>query len=874
MIERVGEADEDPAFAAEITGNLTQDHDFNFLSERDLQEGELKFGLPGALLILLLVFGAVVAGLIPIAMALVSILTAMGLVALLSQAYDLSIFTVNMLTGMGLALGIDYSLFVISRYREERAADRQPDGAIAAAGATANRAVLFSGSAFVVAMFGLLLVPSSIFRSLAAGAILVGITSVLAALTLLPALLGLLHDRVNALRIPFIRGTTAGEGRFWRWVIDRVLRRPALSLAISTGALLALALPVLGMHIGTAGISTLPDDLASKQGYLALQRDFPGQTVDPAHVLVVDSSAEVSQRLDELQQRLGDDPRFGDGEIRTGRDGVKDLVVPIGGDPASDAAVAAVRELREETVPQTFAGTSADPLVGGTTSENIDYFDAVTDPTPLVFTFVLGLSFVLLTVAFRSVAIALTAILLNLLAVGAAYGLLVLVFQHGYGADFFGFTQVDVIEAWVPLFLFAVLFGLSMDYQVFLLSRIRERFDQSGDTRDAVSYGVASTAKIITGAALIIIVVFSGFARGDLVMFQQMGFGVAIALLIDATVVRSVVLPSIMALLGDRSWYLPELARVDPAPGGRGPHRSAALVADSQRSLTQRPARSDMIPVEVKGVALMLVLAGSLAAVVGAPADARAATGAVEPWIALELDLIATRNVNPPRASRALAHTSRAMYEAARLGSAGRDAAVAGAASTVLKHFFPADAARIDALAAELGGGSPSGFAAGVAVGHRLIARAQSDGSSAVWTGTPPVGPGFWVPTPPAFVYPPLEPLAGTWRTWNLATGSQFRPGPPPRYGSCQFIAETAEVYVVSKHLTAEQRAIALFWADGAGTVTPPGHWNAIALDLLARPTAGHAGDARVSSPRSTRRRPTPSSRAGTRSSPTGRFAP
>jgi uncharacterized membrane protein YdfJ with MMPL/SSD domain len=557
VIDRVDEADEDPAFAAEVTGNLTTDHDFNHLSERDLQEGELKFGLPAALLILLLVFGAVVAGLVPIAMALVSILTAMGLVALLSQAYDLSIFTVNMLTGMGLALGIDYSLFVISRYREERAAGRQPDGAIAAAGATANRAVLFSGSAFVVAMFGLLLVPSSIFRSLAAGAILVGITSVLAALTLLPALLGLLHDRVNALRIPFIRGTAAGEGRFWRWIIDRVLRRPALSLAISTAALLALALPVFGMHIGTAGISTLPDDLASKQGYLALQRDFPGQTVDPAHVLVVDSSAEVSQRLEQLQERLTEDQRFGGGEIRTGRAGVKDLVVPIGGDPASDAAVAAVRELREETVPQTFAGTPADPLVGGTTSENIDYFDAVTDPTPLVFTFVLGLSFVLLTIAFRSVAIALTAIVLNLLAVGAAYGLLVLVFQHGYGADFFGFTQVDVIEAWVPLFLFAVLFGLSMDYQVFLLSRIRERYDQTRDTRDAVSYGVASTARIITGAALIIVAVFSGFARGDLVMFQQMGFGVAVALLIDATVIRSVVLPSIMALLGDRSWYLP-----------------------------------------------------------------------------------------------------------------------------------------------------------------------------------------------------------------------------------------------------------------------------------------------------------------------------
>jgi putative drug exporter of the RND superfamily len=557
VIERVEKANASSEFDVGITGNQTRDHDFNHLSERDLQNGELKFGLPAAFVVLLLVFGALVAGLVPLAMALVSILTAMGIVAVVSQVYDFSIFTVNMLTGMGLALGIDYSLFVISRYREERGGDRAPFDAIAGAGATASRAVLFSGSAFVVAMFGLLLVPSSIFHSLAAGAIFVGITSVLAALTLMPALLGLLHDRVDSLRIPFFGRTSAGEGRFWRAIIERVLRRPALSLAVSTGAMLALALPVLDLSIGAAGVSTLPDDLASKQGYLALQRSFPEQTTDLTHVLVVNSSPEVRQRLEQLNERLADDPRFGPGEIQAGRDNVSDLVVPVGGDPAGERAVAAVRDLRERYVPEAFGGTAANPLVGGTTSENIDYFDGVTDPARLVFAFVLGLSFVLLTVAFRSVAIALTAILLNLLSVGAAYGLLVLVFQHGVGADLFGFQQVDTIEAWVPLFLFAVLFGLSMDYQVFLLSRIRERFDQTHDTRDAVSYGVASTARIITGAALIIVAVFSGFARGDLVMFQQMGFGVAVSLLLDATVIRSVVLPSVMALLGDRIWYLP-----------------------------------------------------------------------------------------------------------------------------------------------------------------------------------------------------------------------------------------------------------------------------------------------------------------------------
>jgi RND superfamily putative drug exporter len=539
------DAESSDAYLVAVTGNHTLDHDFNLISERDLQEGELKFGLPAALIILLLVFGTVVAGVIPLVMAIVSILCALGLVALLSLQYDLSIFIVNMLTGMGLALGIDYSLFVISRYREERGGGRTPDEAIAAAGATASRAVLFSGSAFVVAMFGMLLVPASIMRSLAAGAILVGITSVAAAMTLLPALLGLLGDRVDALRVPVVGRRSLErsnpEGRFWRRVVDAVLRRPALSFAVTTSLLLLAAAPVLGLNIGAAGISTLPDDEASKRGYLALQESFPNQSVDP--VFVVGPEEELRR----LQLAYAGDARFGGRGELVEHDDTAVLRLPLRGDEVGDDAVAAVRELREETT----------ALVGGATAEQVDYFSAVTDPAPLVFAFVLGLTFVLLTVAFRSVAIAGMAIFLNLLSVGAAYGLLVLVFQEGVGNELFGFQQVDVIEAWVPLFLFSVLFGLSMDYQVFLLSRIRERYDTTRDTRDAVGWGVASTARIITGAALIIVAVFAGFARGDLVMFQQMGFGVAVALLIDATVIRSVVLPSMMALLGDRSWYLP-----------------------------------------------------------------------------------------------------------------------------------------------------------------------------------------------------------------------------------------------------------------------------------------------------------------------------
>ncbi len=550
-------------FEVAIAGDNVRDNDFEELSQHDLKTGELQFGLPAALVILILVFGAIVAGLVPILLAILAIIVALGLVAVTAQAWELSIFVVNMLTGMGLALGIDYSLFVVSRYREERGGGKHELDAIEAAGATASRAVLFSGSAFVIAMLGMLIVPNTVMRSLAAGAILVGITSVAAALTLLPALLGLLRDRVNALRLPFF-GDPELEGRFWGAIIGRVLRRPALFLAVACGLLIAAAIPVFSLTVGTNGVSTLPDRFVSKRGYVALAESFPNAGADPVRIVVADhaSDPEVRSGLRALRFRLADDPQFGPGQIRYAPDGeVAALDVPVRGDEAGSEAVAAVRNLRSNLIPETFGDTGARVLVGGRTAENVDYFDSVSDPAPYVFVFVLGLTFVLLTIAFRSLVVAGTALVLNLLSVGAAYGLLVLVFQKGVGTGLLGFSQVDSIEAWVPLFLFSVLFGLSMDYQVFLLSRIKERYDETGETTASVAWGVASTARIITGAALIIVAVFIGFAMGDLVMFQQMGFGVAIALLIDATIIRSVILPAAMALLGRWNWYLPSWLR-------------------------------------------------------------------------------------------------------------------------------------------------------------------------------------------------------------------------------------------------------------------------------------------------------------------------
>jgi uncharacterized membrane protein YdfJ with MMPL/SSD domain len=561
VVDAVRAADGEGGFDATITGEFTLDADFSTLAEEDLRNGELGFGLPAAVIVLLIVFGSVVAGLIPMFLALVSIVVALGLVGLVGQAYPLSVFATNMLTGMGLALGIDYSLFGLSRYREERLHGREKLDAIAAVGATASRAVLFSGIAFTLAMVGLLLVPHTIMRSLAAGAIAAGLVSVAAALTLLPAVLGLLGDRVNALRIPFFgRTATREQSPFWSRTVRATMRHPLAYLVLATAILLALAAPVIALRSGEAGVSTLPDRLPAKQGYLALNAEFPGETTEPVEV-AIDGAAEstaVRAGVERLRERMATEDALGPAELETNRAGdLTVMTVPVQGDPLDEDAVDAVQELRSVHVPAAFPDEGVEVLVGGDTAESIDESDTMNDWLPIVLAFVLGLSFVLLTIAFRSLVVAAKALAVNLLSVGAAYGLLVLVFQEGIGNELFGFPQVDTIEAWVPLFLFAVLFGLSMDYHVFLLSRIRERFRQTGDNTEAIAHGVGSTGRIITGAALIIIAVFSGFARGDLVMFQQMGFGVAVALLLDATVVRLVLVPAAMKLLGERNWYLP-----------------------------------------------------------------------------------------------------------------------------------------------------------------------------------------------------------------------------------------------------------------------------------------------------------------------------
>jgi RND superfamily putative drug exporter len=347
----------------------------------------------------------------------------------------------------------------------------------------------------------------------------------------------------------------------WSAIVRGVMRRPGLTATLSVAFLLALSVPVLSLQLGFSGVRATPDRLVTKQGFNALEQYFGVGTLDEVEVVVDGdvSSPAVRSGINRVRERL--EAEFQRPEVEAvPEQQIAVLSALPAGDSRDEKTYDAVRELRG-FAHETFRGTGGRALVTGETAESLDYFALVRHWLPIVFTFVLASAFVLLMIAFRSIVVPAKAIVLNLLSVGAAYGLLVLVFQEGVGNELFGFQQVDAIEAWVPLFLFSVLFGLSMDYHVFLLSRIRERYLQTGDNEDAVAHGVASTARLITGAALIIIAVFVGFARGDLVMFQQMGFGVAVSLLIDATLIRSVLLPASMKLLGEANWYLPAWLR-------------------------------------------------------------------------------------------------------------------------------------------------------------------------------------------------------------------------------------------------------------------------------------------------------------------------
>ncbi len=524
VVDILKDTDRPSGFEVYIVGNASVDREFAEVAERDLN-AEFRIGVPAAMVILAIVFASLTAVIVPVILAFASIAIALALTALIGQSFQFSFFVTNMITSMGLAVGIDSSLLFLSRFREERRKGLPKLEAIAVAGATSNRTVFFSGMMVALALMGMLIVPFTIFRSLGGGAILVVLISVMAALTLLPAIVSVLGDKVNSLRLPVIgrEHTSQGRGGFWNWVSRRVMGAPVVSLVIAAGLLMGAATFAFDLNIGFAGVSTLPDRFQAKQGFKILEEQFHYDLGGRVIVVINGdiASPQVQSGLARLQESLKSDGGFvGESSLQAHPErNIARVVMSVAGEPSGQQAEDTVQRLRSSILPQVFAGAPAEALVTGNIAENVDFFDLVNSFTPTVFVLVLGLSLILLTTLFRSIVVPVKAIIMNLLSVGAAYGFLVLVFQKGYGAGILGFQQVATIEAWIPIFLFSVLFGLSMDYHVFLLSRVRERYNQTLQNEEAVAFGLRSTGGIITGAALIMVGVFSGFASGELVMF-------------------------------------------------------------------------------------------------------------------------------------------------------------------------------------------------------------------------------------------------------------------------------------------------------------------------------------------------------------------
>ena len=542
-----------------MAGDLSVLKQVDDLSEEDLGR-VLMVTLLLALVMLLLVFRTVVAALIPLVLAMGAITIAMGIAALVSQAYPLGDGYEILVSMLGLAVGIDYSLFIISRFRYERQAGREKLEAITVASNTTGRAVFYAGITVVVSLAGMALTDNPVFISMAVGVILVVLVAIVGSLTFLPAVLSVLGDNVNRLRVPLL-GRANGNGGLWSAITKRVLARPAIFATVTTAVLVALAAPVAFLDMAfLTGSTALHDAVDAKEAVVLLEEQFGGGLAAPAMV-VVDApdltAPEVQASVARLVERVGQDSAFV-GPFET-------VVNPAGDLLFVRAALAGEREtaergvelLRDEVVPGAFDGSGAQAYVTGETAVSMDFTDAMYRSVPYVFGFVLGLAFLLLLVMFRSIVIPLKAILLNLLSVASAFGVLVMVFQWGWGVSLLGSEAPGVIGSWMPVILFAIVFGLSMDYHLLLLNRIKEAYDQGYGNDASVSEGIRLTAGQITSAAAIMVGVFGTFALARDVNGQQFGVGLGVAVLIDATVIRSILLPASMKLLGDWNWYLP-----------------------------------------------------------------------------------------------------------------------------------------------------------------------------------------------------------------------------------------------------------------------------------------------------------------------------
>ncbi|GAB3861250.1 MMPL family transporter [Dactylosporangium cerinum] len=571
-----------PELRVEETGGESIGQAMDDTLGKDFQRAEF-LSLPVTFAILIVAFGALIAAGVPVLLALMSVAAALGLSTLASHLVPSTDTTASVILLIGMAVGVDYSLFYLRREREERAKGRNHLDAVEIAAETSGHAVVVSGIAVTIAMAGLFLAGDVVFSSLAVGSILVVLVSVIGSLTVLPALLSKLGRWIDRPRVPVLwrltrpRAAAEGQSRVWSFILRPALRKPAITLTVSVLALLALAAPALTMRLSFPGMEDLPRTTPAMQAYDRLVKAYPSNgTVHTVAVRVPAGQLDATKAaLAELANRAAADPLFAPldeaPDIEVSADGtvaVLDVATPFAG--RSEQAKESLTRLREVMVPQTVgkvAGTDA--AVGGFVGADVDYADHVKHKLPLVVGFVLVLTFLVMAFTFRSVVVAVTSIGLNLLSAGASYGLVVLIFQGTWAEGILGFKSMDAVVSWLPLFLFVVLFGLSMDYHVFVVSRIREAVKQGMSTRDAVAHGITGSAGVVTSAAIVMVAVFSIFATLSTVDMKQLGVGLAAAILLDATIIRAVVLPSLMTMLGNANWWAPRFMRrreVPPAP--------------------------------------------------------------------------------------------------------------------------------------------------------------------------------------------------------------------------------------------------------------------------------------------------------------------
>lgn len=561
-IDVVGGYD-DERFDVTTIGNLSINEVFQQVVAEELVKAEM-FGVPIAIIVLLLVFGSLVAPVVPLVLGVMSVGIALGLTTMVGQFTDLQLFVQNMITMLGLAIGIDYSLFLVERFREQRGLGYSKQRSIEIAGATAGKAVMFSGVTLALAMLGVMLVRINIFFSLSLGAIIVVCTSVILTATLVPALLSLIGDKIDWPRKKPVHQEEVDAHNmysgFWGGITKVVVDRPWTSLVAAVAVLLLLASPVLDMKTGFSRAGQLPPGELTET-YNTLESEFSAGLLSPVFIMfegerTPESEAAIQNYVDTITE-MGDfvvvNPARWSDDNR-----VAEVTATLAYEGSSDRAYDTIDRLRDEVAPATLEQVPGlDVHITGQSAGEADMIEHLDDRTIMVFAFVLGLSFILLLIAFRSVVVPLQAIVFNMLSVGAAWGIMVAVFSRGYFRDFLGYNESPIIEMWLPILMFCILFGLSMDYHVFIVSRIREHYDISHNNHEAVAVGLRSTGRIITGAAGIMVVVFGAFSMGSMLSIQQLGFGLAVAVAIDATIIRSVLVPSVMSLCGNRNWYLP-----------------------------------------------------------------------------------------------------------------------------------------------------------------------------------------------------------------------------------------------------------------------------------------------------------------------------